>query len=392
MALPGLREEFAFSNTDVGYIISTASIVCGLGKLLNGYFSDKANARYFLPIGLIGSAVMNFYMGMSAALSSFIVFWSLSYWFQSMGSPPIARLFVVWFSPKVMGTKWSIWSCSHQIGGAIAAVFSGYLVVEYGWRAAFIVPGFIAIVISIFVFNRVRDTPGCVGLPPVKDYQEDETLKQSKESDKIVFRDFVEIILKNKLVWYISLANLFLYIPRIGVCIWAPTFLKEFKGADLLLAGGQLAVFHVAAVAGGLTAGWVSDRYFQSRRGPVGTLYLIALSFSFIALWLTPPHHPYLDTLSLIMAGFFVSGPQVLVGIAMSDFTCKRVVGSANGFAGFMAYVVGAIVSGVGIGYIVDRWSWNAAFILFTVCSLIGAFCFFLTWHTRPRNIAENST
>ena len=392
LALPGIRAEYSFTNTEVGYIISAASIVYGVGKLLNGYLSDKSNARYFLPIGLVLSAVMNVFMGLGAGLTFLIIFWSLNSWFQSMGFPPIAKLLTHWFSPKEIGTKWSIWSCSHQIGSGAAAVLAGYLAMHYGWRAAFFIPALIAVIIAIFIYNRVRNTPKDVGLPPVEDYKEDVKLVKQTNGQHMTFRDFVNIILKNKLVWYISIANLFLYIPRIGVFMWAPTFLKEFKGADLLLAGSQVAVFDIAAAIGGVAAGWLSDKFFQSRRGPVGTIYLTLLAFAFIALWKIPANHPYFDTLALIFAGFLLAGPQVLVGIAMADFTCKSVVGSANGFAGFMAYVVGAMITGVGVGRLVDVWGWSGAFVLFIVCSLIGAFFFALTWNARPRNISQEST
>ncbi len=109
MALPGIRAEYSFTNTEIGYIISAASVVYGVGKLLNGYLSDKSNARYFLPIGLVLSAVMNIFMGLGAGLTFLIIFWALNSWFQSMGFPPIARLLTHWFSPKEIGTKWSIW-------------------------------------------------------------------------------------------------------------------------------------------------------------------------------------------------------------------------------------------------------------------------------------------
>ena len=390
MALPGIRAEYGFTNTEIGYIVSAASVIYGIGKLLNGYLSDKSNARYFLPAGLILSGIMNILMGLGAGLTFLVVFWTLNSWFQSMGFPPIARLLTHWFSPKELGTKWSIWSCSHQIGSAAAAILAGYLAMHYGWRAAFFIPALIAIAMSFFIYNRVRDTPKDVGLSPVEDYKQDIKLEKKTQGKRMTVKDFVDIILKNKLVWYISIANLFLYIPRIGVFTWAPTFLKEFKGADLLLAGGQVAIFDIAAAAGGIAAGWMSDKYFQSRRGPVGTLYLLLLALAFIALWKIPANHPYFDTLALMFAGFLLAGPQVLAGIAMADFTCKSVVGSANGFSGFLAYVVGAMISGVGVGRLVDVWGWNGAFILFVACSLIGALFFSLTWNARPRNISDN--
>lgn len=390
MALPGLRDEFGYSMAETGLVISVFSVVYGFGKFLNGYFSDRSNARYFMAIGLLGSSVMSAFMGLGNGLIFFGLFWALNGWFQSMGWPPSARLLTHWFSPRELGTKWSIWSCSHQLGSAAIVVLAGYLVEAYGWRSAFVVPGVIALLISLFLLNRLRDNPSKVGLPPVEVYKNDGRGEDAANGEKINFQDVTNLVLKNKLVWYVSIANLFLYIPRMGILNWAPTFLKEYKGVSLLVAGSQVGVFDLAGLAGGVAAGWFSDKIFGGRRGPVGTIYLCLLSLAFIMLWKVPAGHPFLDTIALMLAGFLVSGPQVLVGIALADFASKRAVGVATGFAGIMGYVVGAAISGIGIGKIVDLWGWSGGFVVFVGCSLMGAFFFSLTWNARARVIEDN--
>ena len=95
-------------------------------------------------------------------------------------------------------------------------------------------------------------------------------------------------------------------------------------------------------------------------------------------------------TIALMLAGFLIAGPQVLVGIALADFASKRAVGVATGFSGAMGYVFGAAVSGVGIGKMVDIWGWESAFMSFVFCALAGAFFFSLTWNARAKVIEDN--
>lgn len=384
MAIPGLMDEFGYTKVEMGWIVTIFSIVYGIGKFFNGYLSDRSNARYFMSIGLFLSAIVSIFMGLGVGLSAMAFIWGINAWFQSMGWPPAARMLTHWFSPKELGTKWGLCASSHQIGAAVILVLAGYLIDVFGWRSAFIVPSILAFIFSIFLFNRLRDTPQEVGLPSVEEYKGDGVYTQS--SERITIREVLTEVFGNKLVWYIGIANMCLYIPRIGVFTWAPTFLKEFKGVTLLVAGWQTAGFEMAGLLGGILAGWISDRLFAGRRGPVGALFLLGLSVCLFAIWLIPRGHPFLDTIALMVAGFLVYGPQVLAGVACADLTSKRAVGVAIGFTGSFAYA-GSAISGVGIGAIVENYGWPAGFILFIVTSLIGAFFFSLTWNHRSKNL-----
>src|SRR5690606_6044432 len=119
--------------------------IYGVGKFINGFISDRSDARIFMSLGLFLSAVVCVFMGTVESLLMITVLWGASGWFQSMGWPPAARMVTHWYSPSELGMKWALCSSSHQVGGAMIAVLAGYLVVEYGWRSAFTIPAIIAI-------------------------------------------------------------------------------------------------------------------------------------------------------------------------------------------------------------------------------------------------------
>lgn len=174
-----------------------------------------------------------------------------------------------------------------------------------------------------------------------------------------------------------------------GIFFWAPTFLKEFKEVTLIKAGMQLVGFEIACLVGGLTAGWVSDKVFKGRRGPVGTLCLIGLALSLYVLLKIPAGSPFLDMLVLMIAGFFLNGSQVLNGVATADFASKRAVGVATGITGSFAYAGSALASGAGFGKIVENYGWEGGFMLFISTALVGAFFFALTWNNRAKLLDE---
>lgn len=388
MCMPGIMDEFGYSKIELGWVATTFSIVYGIGKFVNGYLSDRSDARYFMTVGLFLSAIVSIFMGLGSSLIFFAVLWGLNGCFQSMGWPPCARLITHWFSPTELGSKWALWASSHQIGAVAIFGLGGFLIEQFGWRSAFIIPAFVSIGLSFFVFNRIRDTPKQVGLPPVEEYKGDVNHVSQQYDERITFKEVITTVLANKLVWYMAIANMCLYIPRMGIFFWAPTFLKELKGVTLIIAGMQLVGFEVASLVGGITAGWISDKFFRGRRGPVGTFFLIGLSIALFIVWKIPAGHPFFDALMLMIAGFLLNGPQVLNGVATADFASKRAVGVATGVTGVCAYA-GSALAGVGIGLIVENYGWDGGFLLFILTALVGASFFSLTWNNRAKILEE---
>jgi phosphoglycerate transporter family protein len=390
MAMPSIGQEFGYSKYDLGWITTVFAISYGVGKFVNGYLSDRSDARYFMSIGLFLSAIISLCMGFGSSLFFFVLFWGLNGSVQSMGWPACARLITHWFSPTELGAKWAFWASSHQLGAVAIFGLGGFLIENFGWRSAFILPAFVAMGLSLFLFNRLRDTPKEVGLPPVEEYRGDVAHLSTQYDERITFREVLTTVFTNRLVWYMALANMCLYIPRIGIFYWAPFFLKEYKGVTLVMAGMQLVSFEIASFVGGIAAGWISDRYFGGRRGPVGTLCLIGLSISLYALLKIPAGYAILDTTVLMIAGFFLNGSQVLNGIATADFASKRAVGVATGITGSVAYIGAALASGAVFGKIVEVYGWEGGFFVFMLTSTIGAFFFALTWNNKAKVLEES--
>ncbi len=382
--MPSFMEEFGYSKTDLGWVLSFASVVYGIGKFVNGCISDQSNSRYFMSIGLACSAVVTFFLGFSDGIFFFGVLWVLNNWFQSMGWPPSARMLTHWYSQSELGTKWSLAAASHQIGGGITLIFAGYLVTNYGWRYAFFVPAIIAGLVAVFLFNRLRESPKELGLPTVETYkidvypQDSLNIELEEETDHISSRQIIKKVFCNRNIWFISCANMCVYIVRMGVIFWAPLFLQEYRNMSLSEAGFHVAAYEMVGLLGGYFAGVLSDKLFKGQRGIVGALFMLSLAANLFIFWNMPSDSRILSALLLILVGFFVYGPQVLIGVASADFASKKAVGTANGLVGSMAYV-GSGFSGVCVGILLDNYGWSAAFAFFVVAAVVGALMFLLT-------------
>ena len=84
----------------------------------------------------------------------------------------------------------------------------------------------------------------------------------------------------------------------------------------------------------------------------------------------------------LCLSGFFIYGPQTLVGIAAANLATKRAAASAVGLTGFFGYLSTAL-SGVGVGWLVERYGWDAGFLMFIAAAVVGTLLFALCWPAR---------
>lgn len=392
MAIPAMEETLGYTKTQLGAITSALQIAYGIGKFGNGILADRTNPRYFMALGLFFSAVVNIMFGLQASLVVLAILWCFNGWFQSMGFPSGARLLSHWFSPSEHGRMFSIYGCSHQVGAAIILSLAGFIVahewnVGEGWQYAFILPGILAMGVAFLLVNRLRDIPASMGLPPVEKYRQDITDKETLEAveQQLSAKEtLLKFVLNNKYVWFVAFGNFFLYIARYGALTWAPTYINQAKNVSIIKAGLITAFFEIMGILGMLTAGWISDKLFKARRGPIMAIYMFILSFSLYAFWIAPPGRPFLYTVLLGICGFLVYGPLMLVSVAAISFAGKKAAATASGFTGFWGYM-GATASGIGIGWAAHTYGWHIGFSLIIASGVLSAFFFALTWKIRPR-------
>jgi OPA family glycerol-3-phosphate transporter-like MFS transporter len=387
LAIPDLVER-GFTKGQLGIALSGVSIAYGLSKFLMGNLSDRSNARIFLPLGLILSALITISMGIfPIALSSIAIMFILLFlngWAQGMGWPPCGRVMVHWFSIKERGFKMSIWNVAHNVGGGLIGPLAIAGMFIFGvWQSKFYFPGIIAILIAMVAYWLIRDTPQSCGLPPIEKYKNDHPVDYSeKYEEEMSAREiFVKYVLVNRVLWYIAFANVFIYLVRYGVLDWAPTYLKEAKGFTVNETGWAYFAYEYAGIPGTLLCGWLSDKVFKGRRAPATIIYMLLVLIAVIVYWKNPAGNPGIDNLALITIGFLIYGPVMLIGVHALDLVPKKAAGTAAGLTGLFGYLGGALFANIAMGYVVDAWGWNGGFIVLVAACILSIFFVALTWN-----------
>lgn len=377
LAIPDLVEQ-GFSKTELGVAFSFLAISYGLSKLLMGNVSDRSNARVFMPLGLILSAIVMFIFGwFSFATSSVMVMGVLLFlngWFQGMGWPPSGRTMVHWFSIKERGTKMSIWNVAHNLGGGLMAPLAilGFELFN-DWHAKFYFPGMVAMGVAVLMYTLMRSTPQSEGLPAIEEWKNDypEDYDASHESNFSAKEIFVKYILPNKMLWSIAFANAFVYLIRYGISDWAPVYLQEVKGFDFRSSGYAYSAYEFAGIPGTILCGWLSDKVFNGKRAPVSIIYMLFIALAIVIYWMNPAGNPTIDIICLIAIGFLIYGPVMLIGVHALDLVPKNAAGTSAGLTGLFGYFLGtALLANVAAGYIIDQFEW-AGFFIFMLAACV---------------------
>jgi phosphoglycerate transporter family protein len=385
-AMPVMQTDLGIGKGDLGLFLTYHGLLYGASRFVNGMWADRANARYFMVAGMMLSVAANVFFGFSSTVLFFGIAWMINGWVQGMGFPPCCRVMTHWFPPGELATKMSIWNTSHSIGAAIAGVFCGYVVVAYGWRWCFFGPAILCTLAAAVLFILLRDTPTSVGLPEIKVVGAKEGDHEDRSS--VDYKAFVKRqVFLNPFIWWISLANFFVYILRFAILDWGPTLLKEMKHFPLNRAGWMVGAFEVSGIVGMLLAGWATDRLFKGRGARMCVFCMIGATAAMFSFWKFGST-PVSATAFLMIAGFFIYGPQALIGIIAANLATKRAAATAAGFTGLFAYA-GAPFSGWGLGKWVEHSGWEVVFGALLATGVFGMIMFLLCWPAKAHGYEE---
>ena len=424
-----VRKNLSFAGADMislGYIdksglgdaMAGMPIAYAVSKFLMGSLSDRSDARKFMTIGLIISALVMILAGVipypkNGAVTTAILFvlTCLTGWFSGMGWPPCGRVMSQWFSTNERSFKMSVWNTAHNVGSSSmawlvgiggAALMACGVSAEESWRGAFIIPSIAALAVAALCWWFIRDTPESCGLPPIEKYRNDFSGAKAKkgEENKIPFKTlFVDYILKNKILWLIGVANILVYLVRYGISDWLPIYLQDIHGITKAVSKDLYAYHMLAAIPGTLIAGWLSSKFFQGRCAPVNVICMAVTAIGAFIYWQAEPITAALGveyltviTAALAITGFAVYGPVAMISIQAIALVPKNAAGTAAGFMGLLGYLIGdAFLSKIAFGRIVEsgEGGWEITFIGFFLASVIAAVICFLAMGKEKKMFLE---
>jgi len=425
-----MQAEFGFTTTQIADMIAIWSLTYGTGQLVNGLLSDRIGGKRSMQIGAFGTISVNLIMGLVPLLllgtaltasAKFIfrtdsidpaflaisVVWLVNGWFQSFGAPGMVKINAAWFRRTERGTFAGIFGFMIQLGQVASAklaplILHGFtigvfVVAEGQWRWLFIIPPMVTLVVAIFMTIAAKQTPEEAGFPGVIEDELDNSAGVTvslKESFRTIFT--------HPLVWFYAAAYACTGAVRSSSDQLAILYFQEQLGMNMKSNIPKAVVFTLAAmpmaaVAGSLLSGWVSDKFFKGHRSPVAMfLYLLeacvigTAAFILLKGLVGPtPGGIIAGCIILILISLTANSTHSIVGAAAPmDIGGKKMAGFAAGVIDSFQYYGGAI-SLIITGRVLDatkaEYGWTFWYAIMAGFGLMGGLAMFLVMRKQKR-------
>jgi sugar phosphate permease len=440
VALPGIESELGYNKTTMGLVLLALKVTYGCGQFVNGQLAEIISPRKMLAIGMLASAALNVAFGFGTGFYFFLFVWGCNGYVQSLGWTPCVRVIGNWVPVLRRGKAMGIVGTGYQLTAALTYLVSGFSVWLLGWRGALWIPPAILALAALGMLLLLRESP--------EHHQARTTGEPAPAAaPRISFGESLRLTLTNPALWLLAISLGMLNASRYGFVDWGVSHLvaierarsqreqinqrltsgelseeqrgrlnglleldlvqdsaqKEVKAAtkdgllpeakqaeqrlSVLNSAIQYAVLPVGAILGAFLTGWMTDRFFGSRRAPTICTLLVLLGG--LALVYDPiARTSFTGTMILLIAvGFCIYGPQVLlVGTAPADLARQGTAAAAAGFVNCFGYFGAALAGDLLTGYLAGTYGWTAAIYSWAFWAFAAAAVTALLWNATGKD------
>ena len=377
-ALPLLSQEFHYSNTELGMILTISELAYAFGKLVNGPLADHWGGKKIFLVGMVGAILCNVLFIQFQNLFMFTLVWSLCRYFLSMGWGGLMKIIGAWYEPERNGTIMGIVSINFQAGSGLSLVLCSLLLSwGFNWQALFTVPAGIVSLIAIWSYYGCKNAPDDV----VKNARFGARASDRKTIFDQVGKENLALNARQILQTLFSLPSFrtlltFSFLTtflRSIFMFWTAKFLVDI-GMGNANAIMKSAIFPFLGVLGTVLLGYYTDRFAgNGDRAKAMWIMLLGLMASlFFIAYLVPYRLMYQDWIVFLTgaSGFFLYGPySMTAGCLTLDIAGAKAAGTAAGVIDSVGYVGGALAAW-SAGFLSDYLGWDQVF--YFLCAVSG--------------------
>ena len=406
------------TKQDFGLIFGVGTIVYGLSFLLTGPMVDRMGGRKGMLFAAIGSSMANILMGAVVfyylhggrtlnLTITMTALYSLNMFFQSYGAVSIIKVKAYWFHVRERGLFGAIFGTlisfgvyfAFDWGQAIADAVKlsptielspvqkfirAAFAVEVGQTDAFWFIFFIPAV--ILIFWALIDAWLLKDSPAHADFDEFDPHDASSDDGHVdlAVGALLKRIFTNPILLTIACVEFTSGVLRNGIMQWYFVFAKEVPqiGAEFFLKHWGLLIC-MTGIVGGFTAGILSDRVFQSRRGPPAAImsaFMVVLT-SIMAIAI-PDHPVVLGACAITMILAVIGVHSIMSGTAAADFGGRKATATASGIVDGCVYL-GSGLQSISLGYLTSKsWAYWPLFLI--PFAVLGTYFAWSIWHKLP--------
>jgi len=407
------------TNEEFGLIFAAGTVTYALSFLVNGPLVDKIGGKKGILIAAIGAAAANIALGVITwlvltgrlhvrLLGIFSVVYAANMYFQSYGAVSIIKVKANWFHVRERGvfgaifgtlisfgvyfafdwgqdiidmTKVNAPAAANGLTGLVRRIFlTEGQTIDATW-AVFFIPAAILIGWAILDLWLIKDTPEGAGFPYLDTYD----ASSGHMHEEYTTLDLLKKVFLNPLMLMFAFVELTAGVLRNGIMQWYTIFAHDVKqpGAEFFAANWGL-LLCVFGIVGGFAGGLISDKFFQSRRGPPTAIFCAFMLMMAAVMAMNIFSWPFVVGAAALLIVAAVTGVHSLMsGTASADFGGRKATATCSGIVDGCVYL-GSGVQSVGVGYLVTHQSWQWWPIFLMPFALIGGLVAWRIWHELP--------
>ena len=383
--------RFHLTKGQFGLIATAGFWTYAMSVIFNGPLTDRIGGRKAILLAAVGSAAMNGIVGLlflsgwtAKVLIGMSLLYAVNQYFQSFGAMAIVKANAPWFHVRERGVFGGIFGAMISCGYFLAMTVGGWILAYLPWYCVFLIPS--ATIAVMFLIDKaiVADTPAAAGH---SNFNTGDASSHHADSHAPVDLGYlVKNVFTNPIIVTIALAEFCTGFVRQGLLLWFVPFLKEVHhvtpGTKLFTIASS--GITIGGIAGGLLCGWLSDRFFQSRRPPVAFIFYVGQIFSLLVLgWV---HSPAAASFMIGWTCMWIFGVHgMLSGTASMDFGGTKAAATVTGLLDGIQYVAAGL-TGFLMGGLLDKFGWGAWTYMIIPFSAIGGLLMIRLWNATPAN------
>lgn len=388
-----IGHETGWSATTLGNIWAAYLITYALGQFVAAAMGTRLGPRRNVLLGMALSIGVTFAMGLTLSIPVMIGLVAVNGLAQATGWSGNVGTMAGWFHKHERGRVMGVWSNCFTVGALTSGWAMAWVLTLHEkdqpapWRMCFYVgAAVLAAVWGQFYFLQ-RNKPEDVGLSPIEDPEEATKKEEAKEKDDVPSEGFMGL---SRSAWtnLLLIAGFYFFAKfiRYSMWSWAAYFLQQNYGLTGSSANIYATAFDLMGIPGVFVTGWLSDKFFGSRRAGVALIMVLAMTAVTALLTIFGSVSVAVFAVLLGLVGFTLYGPDaILSGAGAMD------VGSRKNATFATAMIsgggsLGAVVQELVIARMYDskHGELGPVFILiFGSAALAALFCTALVWRNR---------
>jgi len=353
-AADGIIHEFGVTKTQIGWASAGMLWAYGLGQLINGNLADRYGARLMMTLGAVLSVGMNWATSFAPTFTALVVLWTINGYCQSLGFAPGSRLLSNWWPRRERGKAFGFYTFAAGTSTIVTFLLSIILLAQgMDWRWLMRLPVLFLLVAAIAFFFVVRESPQDMGFDSPDDDE-----PENPDGDRLAGSALTRYrhVFGNRRFLLACVAIGFQNVARYGLIVWTPIHYLGKSWKDDQSNTWLTLALPFGMALGAVFFGQLSDRVFRSNRSRPIALSMTAAGAVAAAMWLFPDPGLAMGLTLMILAGFFVYGPQSSFWPLCPDLLGRRCAGTGVGvmnsfaylFAGLGEPVIGAAIDATG--------------------------------------------